>query len=108
VASFTTPNTKRDDKVRSATLLDAAAHPTMSFHADSAERRDGAWILHGRLTVRGTTAPVDLVVSDVVTTPDRLTATATGRIDRTTVGVTAMKGMVGRYLDLTVSVNATV
>jgi len=106
VASFATPNPKRDDKVRSSALLDATAHPTMSFRSDGVERRDGAWVVHGRLTVRGTPAPVDLVVTDVVATPDGLTAAATGRVDRTAVGVTAMKGMVGRYLDLTVSVTA--
>ena len=108
VASFATDNPKRDDKVRSATLLDAASHPTMSYRAGAAERRGSSWVLHGQLTVRGTTAPVDLVVRDVVATPEGLTATATGRVDRTLVGVTAMKGMVGRYLDVSIEVTATV
>jgi polyisoprenoid-binding protein YceI len=107
VASFATANPKRDDKVRSSALLDAAAHPTMSFRSDFVERRDGAWVVHGQLTVRGTAAPVELGVTDVLATPGGLTATATGRVDRTTVGVTAMRGMVGRSLDLAAAVATT-
>jgi len=106
-ASFATGNPKRDTKVRSATLLDTDSHPTLTFRSTGVARREGTWVVAGTLTVRGASAPVDLVVTEVAAAPGGLTATATARVDRTAVGVTAMRGMVGRALDLTITVVAT-
>jgi hypothetical protein len=43
----------------------------------------------------------------VTTAGQSFTASATVRVDRTEFGVTAMPGLVGRYLDLTVEVRCT-
>jgi polyisoprenoid-binding protein YceI len=99
-ASFRTRNRQRDAAVRSAQFLDAAAHPVIRFAAD---RLDGH-ALTGSLTVRGVTRPVTLTIERVETAPRAFTARATTRIDRTEFGVTALRGVAGRYLDMTVEV----
>src|SRR5262249_3626471 len=99
-ASFRTRSRQRDAAVRSAQFLDAAAHPVITFAAD---RLDGQ-ALHGSLTVRGVNQPVTLTVERIDPAPGTFTARATARIDRTDFGVTALRGMAGRYLDMTVEV----
>ena len=99
-ASFRTGNTARDAAVRSARLLDVGAHPVMTF---ASERTDGS-TLTGTLTVRGVTRPVTLSIEESAVAPGSFTARASTRIDRTEFGVTASRGLAGRYLDLTLEV----
>lgn len=99
-ASFRTGNPARDATVRSARLLDAANHPVMTF---ASERTDGS-TLTGTLTVRGVARPVTLSVEPSAVAPGSFTARATARIDRTEFGVTALRGLAGRYLNLTLEV----
>jgi polyisoprenoid-binding protein YceI len=108
-ASFRTGNPPRDAAVRSPRLLDAGRHPVIVFDAD---RIDGS-VIAGVLTVRGVTRPVELTV-DAVTPAEpgagergpagSFTVRARARIDRTEFGITAMRGLAGRYLELTVEV----
>ena len=99
-ASFRTRNPARDAAVRSARFLDAGNHPVMTF---ASERTDGS-TLTGTLTVRGVTRPVTLSIEQSEVTPGSFTARAAVRIDRTEFGVTALRGLAGRYLDLTLEV----
>ena len=99
--SFHTGNARRDKDVTSARFLDTAKHPTITFTSSSLGRRDdGPWQMSGTLTVRGTDCPVVVTVTEE---PDgRLRGTA--RVDRYACGVTAGKGIVGRYLDITMEI----
>lgn len=99
-ASFSTGNGQRDGQVRSARFLDADNHPVMTF---ASEGVDGSSVT-GTLTVRGVTRPVRLAIERSAVEPDAFTMRATTRIDRTTFGVSAQRGMVGRHLDVTVEV----
>jgi thiamine biosynthesis lipoprotein len=63
--------------------------------------------LAGTLTVRGTTRPITLTVTDCEMSRGSFTARATARIDRTEFGITAARGLAARYLDLTVEVQCT-
>jgi polyisoprenoid-binding protein YceI len=101
-ASFRTGNPPRDAAVRSARLLDAGRHPVILFDAD---RIDGS-VIAGVLTVRGVTRPVELTVhaAEPGEPVGSFTARARARIDRTEFGITAMRGLAGRYLELTVEV----
>ena len=95
-ASFRTGNVARDGVVRSARFLDAGRHPGLVFVA---ERMDGQ-VLSGELTVRGTTRPLSFP-AEVSTQPDgSFTARGAVRIDRTEFGVTASRGLAGRYLEV--------
>jgi len=100
VASFRTGNPQRDGNVRSARLLDAGQYPVMTFRS---EHLDGP-VLAGTLTVRDVTRPVSLLIVQSAVSSESFTARATTRIDRAEFGVTAYRGLAGRYLDMTVEV----
>lgn len=99
-ASFRTGNLARDASVQSARFLDAARHPVMTFRSERID--DGE--LTGTLTVRGVTRPVRLTVEPADVAPRSFTVRAATRIDRTEFGVTASRGLAGRYLDLSLEV----
>lgn len=101
-ASFRTGNRQRDESVLSARFLDAANFPVISFR-DGEVAADGQTI-RGTLTVREVSRPVTLSIGQVQAGTRSFTASATVRIDRTEFGVTALPGLTGRYLDLTVEV----
>lgn len=108
-ASFLTGNEQRDRSVRSARLLDADRHPVMTFRADDL---NGSSIsgdlpgstISGALTVRGVTRPIILLVDQSAVSSGSITARATTRVDRTDFGVTAYRGVAGRYLDVTMEI----
>jgi polyisoprenoid-binding protein YceI len=99
-ASFHTRNPMRDAQVRSSRLLAADAHPVLAF---SSEGLDGQ-VLAGTLTVREVTRPVSVLAEVTGVSPGSFTARATVRIDRYDFGLTASRGLAGRYLDVTVEV----
>jgi polyisoprenoid-binding protein YceI len=60
-ASIDTNNEGRDAHVRNADFLGVEEHPTITFVSTSAERTgDDQFVLHGDLTIRGTTKPVSV------------------------------------------------
>jgi polyisoprenoid-binding protein YceI len=101
-ASFRTGNEQRDQSVLSARFLDAARFPVISFR-DGLVAADGKTV-RGTLTVRDVSRPAVLSIGQLRPDGRSFTATATVRVDRTEFGVTAMRGLAGRYLDLTVEV----
>jgi polyisoprenoid-binding protein YceI len=99
-ASFRTGNGQRDGAVRSARFLDAGRHPLITFRSEGIV--DAA--LTGTLTVRGVSRPVSLAVEVTGVSPGSFSARAATRVDRTEYGVTASRGLAGRYLDLSLEV----
>ncbi|MBK9072589.1 MAG: YceI family protein [Myxococcales bacterium] len=94
VGSVNTREPKRDEHLRSADFFDAANHPSMTFVSTSARRDGDKLIVSGQLTIRGTSKPVVLTVSDI--TPEqtdpwgnkRIGATARATILRSDYGMT--------------------
>src|SRR6185437_9349404 len=87
--SYASGSSARDRKVLSATFLDAERHPDIGFASTHAELdAAGTWHLHGVLTARGGAAPVVFTVV------------------RYAHGITALKGLAGRYLRLTATIRA--
>jgi polyisoprenoid-binding protein YceI len=105
-ASFTTGNRRRDAAVRSARFLDATRHPDITFTSHGIRRCGGQWLVHGDLTVRATTRPVELAIEHVEITDDGLRARATALIDRFAFGLTRAKAVTARYLNLILDVTA--
>jgi polyisoprenoid-binding protein YceI len=99
-ASFRTGSEQRDSTVRSARLLDAGQYPVITFRSVYT----GGPELPGWLTVRDVTRPVTVSIERSAVTPESFTARAATRIDRTEFGVTAYRGLAGRYLEMTVEV----
>jgi polyisoprenoid-binding protein YceI len=102
--SFHTGLPARDRTVRSPQYLDTAHHPDITFVAN--EVADGQ-VLKGTLTVRGRTEPLDVRIDEVRVLGHRLQLRASADIDRYAWGVTAMKGMTGRWLRFTLALVAT-
>jgi len=101
-ASFRTGNRQRDQSVLSAQFLDATRFPVISFQDGLVAA--GGQTVHGMLTVREVSRPVILSIGQVEAGTRSFTASATVRIDRGEFGLTALPGLAGRYLDLTVEV----
>jgi polyisoprenoid-binding protein YceI len=63
VASISTGNEQRDGHLQSPDFFDAATYPAISFESTSMEKNgEGAFKLHGHLTVKDVTKPVTLNV----------------------------------------------
>lgn len=105
-ASFQTGTMGRDVSVRSPRFLDAEHHPGITFTSTGLDRDDVGWVLRGALTVRGTTRPLDVRVEQLRQDGTRLRLTATASVDRYAFGITALRGLAGRRLRLTLDVTA--
>jgi polyisoprenoid-binding protein YceI len=105
-ASFHTGNRHRDGEVRSARFLDAGRHPSMTFAARRLERGPGGATLVGTLTVKDVERPLRLAVERCARDRDGrgFVASASARIDRTEFGITASRGLAGRWLDVSIEV----
>jgi len=97
-ASFRTGNPSRDGAARSARLLDASAHPDITFISRRLEQADGRWVLHGLLSVRGKAHPVELLIEETQPAGPDLHARASAGIDRYDFGITKVKGLAARHL----------
>ena len=51
--SFRSDKSRRDDQVRSASLLDAATYPNITFTSDGLREQGAGWLLDGALTAHG-------------------------------------------------------
>jgi polyisoprenoid-binding protein YceI len=105
LASFASNNRRRDADVRSRRFLDVANYPDLIFTGRAVG--DQAAVIEGTLDRHGTTAPTSMRVAGVERTPTGYEITASARVDRYALGVTRGKGIVGRYLDLTLRVALT-
>ena len=63
-SSIDTHNSMRDDHIRSADFFDAANHPNITFASTGIRHEDGEFFIDGDLTIRGTTKPVTLSLSE--------------------------------------------
>jgi polyisoprenoid-binding protein YceI len=88
--------------VRSARFLDASRYPVISFRGGQVGADDRT--IRGTLTVGEVSRPVILSLGQVTVTDRSFTASASLRVDRTEFDLTAMRGLAGRYLDLTAEV----
>ena len=106
-ASFRSNSARRDKDVRSASLLDVAAHPDITFLSEALRRDGDGWRLTGSVTAHGNVVPVEVLIDQM--TPEAVGVRVRARaehLDRYAFGVTKSKGMVGRFLDLHLDVFA--
>ncbi len=105
--SFRSNSAKRDKDVRSASLLDVAAHPDITFRSEALRRDGDTWRVTGIVTAHGTAVPVEVVVDQMALEAGGVRVHGrANHLDRFAFGVTNGKGMVGRYLDLDLDVFA--
>ena len=104
--SFESGNKSRDNDVVSASLLDAKAYPEITFDGTGARQDGSAWLVDGSVTAHGSTVPAELRVTPGPADGGLVRFRATARLDRTSFGVTAKKGMVGRTADVVIEATA--
>ena len=106
-ASFATGNPRRDQDVKSATLLHVTDHPQITFQSTELVQEGAAWQLRGQITARGTSAPAELTITEAAASDDVLQIRAITRVDRYAHGLTKAKGRAARHLDMEITARAT-
>jgi polyisoprenoid-binding protein YceI len=101
-AALATGIRRRDDDVRSPKLLDVANHPVIGFAGELSE--EGTRV-QGTLTVHGTAVATTLEVREVTRHRGGVDVVATTTVDRHDFGVTAMRGVIGRRVDVTLTIS---
>lgn len=99
-ASFRTANPMRDATIRSDRYLAADRHRDITFASTRLDHADGHWVLHGSLSVRGATRPIEVSVHDVRTHGSQLRLHVSAHIDRYEFGIGMALRMTGRDLHL--------
>lgn len=105
MTSFDSSSRARDRAVLSSRFLDVGAHPTATYRAARAERTGSGWLVRGDLTVKGLTAPVDLVVADL-DPATALRAHVTASVDRFAYGMRFPAAFASRRLGIAIDVRA--
>ncbi|GAA4261945.1 YceI family protein [Dactylosporangium darangshiense] len=107
-ASIDTGNPRRDKDLRGKRFLDVVNHPRMDVVAEHIEPTTTGWRARAVLRVAGAEAPlwIDGTIDDA-STAARLLVTGTARLDLRDVGIRAPRLLVGRWVELTVSVHLT-
>jgi polyisoprenoid-binding protein YceI len=103
VNAVDTGNARRDKDLRTPRFLDTGAHPTITFESTGCVPRDGGWEVSGTLVVRGTAGPVTVTVTEEADG----TLRGTARVDRYACGVTAGKGLISRWVDVSLVIALT-
>ena len=105
-ASWTTDDERRNRDVRQK-FLDVERYPVIGFRSTRVAGGPGGWQIAGVLSVRGGSCEVTLRLGEAEPTADGLRFTATTRVDRVAAGVTTGRAIVGRYVDVTLTVQVT-
>lgn len=95
LAGLTTGDPGRDRMLKGPDWFDAASRPTMRFVSESATAEGRSARIRGRLTLRGVTAPVELVSTARDEADGTLRFVAETAIDRGRFGMTRWSGLVG-------------
>src|ERR671919_2237014 len=90
--SLTTFDETRDAHLKTPDFFDAQRHPELRFVSSTVEDRDGELVVHGDLTIRGVTRPVELRGTFRGATVDgygneRIGLDLAGTVDRREVGL---------------------
>ena len=107
-ASFASDNSTRDQHVQRPNMLHSAKFPDITVDAQSATRAsDGTWTAPATITARGSAAPATLTLGSLEETgTGEVVLRASVRVDRYAHGITARKGLAGRWMDLTITATA--
>lgn len=114
--SVDTHHEARDRHLRSGDFLDSAAHPTMTFSADGAQRTgERTFVVTGELTLLGTTRPLTLHATLNKSAPypigdraDVMGLSARGSLKRSEFGMTygVADNLVGDDVEIVIEIEA--
>jgi polyisoprenoid-binding protein YceI len=103
-ASWTSDDDRRNRDVRGRKFLDAERHPVIGFRSTRLTGGADGWEIAGVLSVRGGSCEVTLLLGDAGATADGYRFVATTRVDRIAAGVTGGRAVIGRHLDVALTV----
>ena len=87
MASIATGDSGRDDHLRTNDFFDIENHPTMTFRSTGLEGTGDEYRLHGDLTIRGVTRPVELLAAVRPEDDDCVRVRVEGSIRRSDFGL---------------------
>lgn len=94
---------RRDSDLRAPRFLDIDRHPVLRFDAHRfAPTGDGAWVAHGELRVRGTSARMEVTGSPEPAADGWLRVRGAAVLDRRAVGIRAPSLLIGRSVRIEV------
>ncbi|MFM6847809.1 MAG: YceI family protein [Terrabacter sp.] len=98
-----TGNARRDRDLARPGLLDYTTHPTIVVTAGPTALRGHGWDLAATLSAGGADCPLDLRAVAVESSADGVRVHVTGRLDRNGLRLRAPRFIIGRYIDIDVS-----
>ena len=108
VGTVDTGNAKRDADLRRPGLLDADAHPVMTFESHEIGPEGAGWRADGVLTLRGTTCPLTVTGTWTAgSAPGGVAVTGTATLDRAAAGIRAPRFLIGRLVTIGVEAELT-
>lgn len=102
-----TGNAHRDRDIAKPAILDTAAHPTVVVEAGSTAPGPENWELDATLSARGAQRPLALQATPLSQDGSGIRVQVRGRLDRKGLGMSVPSFVIGRYLDLDVSLLLT-
>jgi polyisoprenoid-binding protein YceI len=106
-SSFTSGNRWRDREVRSAKYLDVVNHPFITVKSSQAHCTDGTWTAPCTINAHGADAPSTLTVERLELADHEMVLRGSATVDRYAHGITAGKGIAGRWITLHLQTVAT-
>jgi len=107
VRGIQTGNARRDKDLQKPQFLDAATSPTVQVVVESATATPNGFTATSTVRARGRLAPLALTIHTTTGTdsaptapPNEIRVRATGRLDRTALGIKAPSFIIGRLLDV--------
>ncbi|CAN5552480.1 YceI family protein [soil metagenome] len=105
-ASFETGSSRRDGHVKSKDFLNTDQHAFIEFSASTPVKDFDGSSVDGTLRVIGNEGPVKVQVQQFASTGEGVRVQGSSTVNRYDFGVTKMKGMAGRDLEMSVDLVA--
>ena len=103
VAGIDTGNDRRDKDLRKRGFLDVQNHPVVRVAVTDVTPTSDGWAAEALVHARGRSAPVALTVQPADDGEEGPVVRVTGRLDRAPLGIRAPTFIVGRFVDLDVT-----
>ena len=105
--SFSSGNPTRDEHVRAPKFLDVERHPEIVVELTSVALTGTTGTATGTLTAHGVTRPLTVAVEELTVDGEDVVLRAAAKVDRHEHGITASKGLAGRWMTLAITARAT-
>ncbi|MDW3177464.1 MAG: YceI family protein [Acidimicrobiia bacterium] len=107
-ASYSSPNAKRNEHIRSDDFLAADTYPEITFSCSEVTSNGETYTATGTVTIKGKATPANVTISAVSFDETKGSFTASATVDRVALGIDKFPTFfIARDLDLSVEAVAT-